>query len=184
MTGDEVLHHLKADPAMRHIPVIMVSADAMGERIQHLLRLGASGYLTKPYRVSDFVRIIEETLPKKVAVQPQRRGRTAARKSFRDLTSKPGSIPSPGSLSLPFSPTAMPKIAVPFFAAALFFLALAPASRGQEVLDGIAAVVNSEVVTFSQVRELVGPKEKEAHDTLKGKELVEKIKEIRTRRDQ
>jgi len=47
------------------------------------------------------------------------------------------------------------------------------------VLDGIAAVVNSEVVTFSQVRELVAPKEKQAHDTLKGTELVEKIKEIR-----
>jgi hypothetical protein len=59
-------------------------------------------------------------------------------------------------------------------------LALAPlAARGQEVLDGIAAVVNSEVVTFSQVRELVGPKEKQAHDTLRGNELVEKIKEIR-----
>ena len=60
-------------------------------------------------------------------------------------------------------------------------LAFAPfAARGQEVLDGIAAVVNSEVVTFSQVRELVGPKEKQAHDTLRGNELVEKIKaEIR-----
>ena len=34
MTGDEVLHRLKADPDVRHIPVIMVSADAMGERIQ------------------------------------------------------------------------------------------------------------------------------------------------------
>jgi peptidyl-prolyl cis-trans isomerase SurA len=53
-------------------------------------------------------------------------------------------------------------------------------ARAQEVLDGIAAVVNSEVVTFSQVRELVGPKEKQARDTLKGEELVEKIKEIRT----
>jgi parvulin-like peptidyl-prolyl isomerase len=49
----------------------------------------------------------------------------------------------------------------------------------QEVLDGIAAVVNSDVVTFSQVRELVGPKEKQARETLKGEALVEKIKEIR-----
>lgn len=62
----------------------------------------------------------------------------------------------------------------------LLCLAFAPiVARGQEVLDGIAAVVNSEVVTFSQVRELVAPKEKQAHDTLKGTELVEKIKEIR-----
>jgi len=47
------------------------------------------------------------------------------------------------------------------------------------VLDGIAAVVNNDVVTFSQVRELVGPKEKAARETLKGEVLVEKIKEIR-----
>jgi parvulin-like peptidyl-prolyl isomerase len=51
--------------------------------------------------------------------------------------------------------------------------------RSQEVLDGIAAVVNDDVVTFSQVRELVGPKEKVARETFKGEALVEKIKEIR-----
>jgi peptidyl-prolyl cis-trans isomerase SurA len=69
---------------------------------------------------------------------------------------------------------------------ALAFTALAlgaVAARGQEVLDGIAAEVASggqkEVVTFSQVRDLVGPKEKQAHDTLKGNELVERIKVIR-----
>lgn len=53
------------------------------------------------------------------------------------------------------------------------------AALGQEVLDGIAAVVNQDVITFSQVRELVGAKEKSARETLKGTELVEKIKEIR-----
>lgn len=52
-------------------------------------------------------------------------------------------------------------------------------AQAQEVLDGIAAVVNNEVVTFSQVRELVGPKEKQARETLRGEALVEKIKEIR-----
>jgi peptidyl-prolyl cis-trans isomerase SurA len=55
-----------------------------------------------------------------------------------------------------------------------------PAS-GQEVLDGIAAVVNDSVITFSQVRELVGAQEKAARESLKGEELVEKVKEIRLR---
>lgn len=64
MTGDEVLHRLKGDPAVRHIPVIMVSADAMGERIEHLMRLGASGYLTKPYKLEEFLRVIQDTLAK------------------------------------------------------------------------------------------------------------------------
>jgi peptidyl-prolyl cis-trans isomerase SurA len=53
--------------------------------------------------------------------------------------------------------------------------------RAQEVLDGIAAVVNEDVVTFSQVRELVGPVEKSVRETLKGEEMMAKIKEIRLR---
>ena len=64
MSGDEVLHRLKADPAIRHIPVLMVSADALGERVEHLLRMGASGYLTKPYKLEEFLRVIQDTLAK------------------------------------------------------------------------------------------------------------------------
>jgi len=66
-----------------------------------------------------------------------------------------------------------------FLPAAAAVVLLITSARGQEVLDGIAAVVNNDVVTFSQVRELVGPKEKAARETLKGEVLVEKIKEIR-----
>ncbi len=62
----------------------------------------------------------------------------------------------------------------------LAFCVFAAVASAQEVLDGIAALVNEEVITFSQVRELVGPKEKAARDQLKGgAELAEKIKEIR-----
>ena len=69
------------------------------------------------------------------------------------------------------------------FSASLGALALLAAASlpllAQEVLDGIAAVVNSDVITFSQVRELVGPREKQARETLKGNEMIEKVKEIR-----
>ncbi|MDQ3622472.1 MAG: SurA N-terminal domain-containing protein, partial [Verrucomicrobiota bacterium] len=66
-------------------------------------------------------------------------------------------------------------------AAALLGGAWPPAARGQDVLDGIAAVVNEDVITFSQVRELVGPAERVARESLKGEQLIEKIKEIRLR---
>ncbi len=49
----------------------------------------------------------------------------------------------------------------------------------EQVLDGIAAVVNGDVITFSQVRELVGAREKALRDQYKGQELIEKIKELR-----
>lgn len=70
----------------------------------------------------------------------------------------------------------MPRLASSIF----FALGLcAVATSAQEVLDGIAAQVNQEVITFSQVRELIGPVEKAAREQLKGEELVAKIKEIR-----
>jgi peptidyl-prolyl cis-trans isomerase SurA len=70
-------------------------------------------------------------------------------------------------------------VAAFFAGSSAAMLVLAPPALAQEVLDGIAAVVNDDVVTFSQVRELVGARERAAKETLKGQELVEKIKEIR-----
>jgi len=49
----------------------------------------------------------------------------------------------------------------------------------QEVLDGIAAVVNGEVITFSQVRELVAARERSLRDHYKGEELNKVVRELR-----
>jgi PAS domain S-box-containing protein len=62
IAGDQVLRDLKATSDLADIPVIMVSADAMGERIQQLLALGADGYLTKPYKLHEFFAVIEAAL--------------------------------------------------------------------------------------------------------------------------
>lgn len=47
------------------------------------------------------------------------------------------------------------------------------------MLDGIAAVVNNNVITFSQVRELVAVREQTLRESLKGQQLVDKVKELR-----
>jgi len=65
MTGDEILRRIRSDPVLKHIPVLMVSADAMGDRVEQLLRLGANGYLTKPYKVAELLRMIDEMLSSK-----------------------------------------------------------------------------------------------------------------------
>jgi CheY-like chemotaxis protein len=62
MSGEVVLRRLKEDPAVSAIPVITVSADAMGDRIERLLALGATGYLTKPFLVSEFFQVIDGVL--------------------------------------------------------------------------------------------------------------------------
>ena len=48
-----------------------------------------------------------------------------------------------------------------------------------EVVDGIAAIVNGDVVTYSQVRGLSGPREKLLRSQFEGEELINKIKEAR-----
>ena len=48
-----------------------------------------------------------------------------------------------------------------------------------QVVDGIAAVVNSEVITYSQVRALSAPREKLLRSQLTGKELESKLIELR-----
>jgi peptidyl-prolyl cis-trans isomerase SurA len=48
-----------------------------------------------------------------------------------------------------------------------------------EVIDGVAAVVNGDVITFSQVQEVSGPSERTLREQLTGQELIDKIKEAR-----
>lgn len=57
--------------------------------------------------------------------------------------------------------------------------ATAPLMAVEEVLNGIAAVVNGEIITFSQVRELVGARERSAAEVYQGEELQRRIKEMR-----
>jgi hypothetical protein len=52
-------------------------------------------------------------------------------------------------------------------------------SADPEIVNGIAAIVNGEVVTYSQVRDLSGPREKLLRSQLKDDELITKIKEAR-----
>jgi adenylate cyclase len=49
MNGYEVLEHLKADPRLRHIPVIMISAVDEIESVIRCVELGAEDYLSKPF---------------------------------------------------------------------------------------------------------------------------------------
>ena len=72
-----------------------------------------------------------------------------------------------------------------FFAAILlggFLLggALQTVSAQQaEVVDGVAAIVNNDVITISQVRELVGARERAMREGYNGPDLADKIKEMR-----
>ncbi|MDD2798016.1 MAG: ATP-binding protein [Bacteroidales bacterium] len=63
--GGEVLKNLKADLNTKSIPVVIVSADAMPKKIEHLMQSGASEYLTKPLDVALFLRTIDQWISTK-----------------------------------------------------------------------------------------------------------------------
>ena len=48
----------------------------------------------------------------------------------------------------------------------------------QQVIDGIAAIVNGEVITYSQVRMLVGPRERLLRQQYKGEELEKQLQAV------
>jgi two-component system, chemotaxis family, chemotaxis protein CheY len=49
MNGFELLSSVKADPALKHLPVLMVTAEARKEDIVRAAQSGASGYIVKPF---------------------------------------------------------------------------------------------------------------------------------------
>jgi signal transduction histidine kinase/ActR/RegA family two-component response regulator len=61
-SGLDFLNLVKANPETKHIPVVMISADAMPEQIDACLRAGASCYLTKPLQISALLAQVDDLL--------------------------------------------------------------------------------------------------------------------------
>ena len=60
MTGIELLRAIRADAALKHLPVIMVTAEAKKENIIEAAQAGANGYVVKPFTAAT----LEEKLNK------------------------------------------------------------------------------------------------------------------------
>jgi two-component system chemotaxis response regulator CheY len=49
MNGEQLVSRLRRDKRLGDIPVVVVSTDASEHRVRHMIELGASGYVTKPF---------------------------------------------------------------------------------------------------------------------------------------
>jgi CheY-like chemotaxis protein len=63
LDGPDVLGRLRSDPATAAIPVIFLTAKAMGSEIARLRSLGAAGVLTKPFDPTTLSGQIRAILP-------------------------------------------------------------------------------------------------------------------------
>lgn len=60
MTGLELLTNIRADAKLKHLPVLLVTAEAKNENIVAAAQAGASGYVVKPFTAN----VLQEKLNK------------------------------------------------------------------------------------------------------------------------
>ena len=61
-SGAEILARLRGDATTADIPVVVLSADATRGQVERLLKAGARAYLTKPFDLEEFLKLLDETV--------------------------------------------------------------------------------------------------------------------------
>lgn len=69
MTGIELLRAIRGDETLKHLPVLIVTAEAKKENIVEAAHAGASGYVVKPFTAATLDEKINKILQKQGAVQ-------------------------------------------------------------------------------------------------------------------
>ena len=64
MNGFELLKAVKADDSLKHIPVLMVTAEARKEDIVLAAQTGAAGYIVKPFTKATLEEKVQKILQK------------------------------------------------------------------------------------------------------------------------
>ena len=64
MTGFELLKAIKDDPNLKHLPVLMVTAEARKEDILLAAQSGAAGYVVKPFTKATLEEKVQKILQK------------------------------------------------------------------------------------------------------------------------
>ena len=67
MNGFDLLAAVKADDALRHLPVLMVTAEARKEDIVRAAKEGAAGYIVKPFTKATLEEKVQKIMQKLAA---------------------------------------------------------------------------------------------------------------------
>jgi CheY-like chemotaxis protein len=62
MSGLELCEALRADPVLRAVPIIIVTASAQRSEIEHVMRCGATGFMAKPFSMAELREKVEQYL--------------------------------------------------------------------------------------------------------------------------
>jgi len=67
MNGFELLNAIKADAGLKHLPVLMVTAEARKEDIVRAAQEGAAGYIVKPFTKATLDEKVQKIMQKMAA---------------------------------------------------------------------------------------------------------------------
>lgn len=65
MMGIDMLRAIRADPDLKHIPVLMVTAEAQKENIIEAVQAGVSNYVVKPFTADALLEKLQKIFAKK-----------------------------------------------------------------------------------------------------------------------
>jgi len=64
MTGLELVHAIRSNPAIKHLPVLMVTAVGQKEEIVQAISAGVNGYVVKPFEPETLHSKMQQVLGK------------------------------------------------------------------------------------------------------------------------
>ncbi|CAB1075086.1 Chemotaxis regulator - transmits chemoreceptor signals to flagelllar motor components CheY [Olavius algarvensis Delta 1 endosymbiont] len=69
MNGIEMLEKLKGEPALKDIPVIMLTAESGKDNVMQIVKMGVKDYIVKPFKGEDLIGRVEKIM--KLAPKPE-----------------------------------------------------------------------------------------------------------------
>lgn len=67
LDGLKLTAHLRADPANKDLPIVVITTEAAEEDRERALKLGASAYLIKPVKAQEVLETVQQLLKLKPA---------------------------------------------------------------------------------------------------------------------
>jgi response regulator RpfG family c-di-GMP phosphodiesterase len=62
MNGMEMLEKLKAEPGLKDIPVIMLTAESGKDNVMQIVKMGVKDYMVKPFKGEDLIGRVEKIM--------------------------------------------------------------------------------------------------------------------------
>ena len=89
MDGNELTRHLKTDPNMSHLPVILLTARTQEEDRRQSMLIGADDYITKPFKMGDLELRINNIIENRKRVRREYKAQTVEESRLKASVASP-----------------------------------------------------------------------------------------------